>query len=648
MVQEGSPDGTQFQADISELSARWVGDTPLVLLLGAFSSGKTSLLARLLELSWLPVAKTATTAVPTEFRFGPRLQGELRFRKTIQFTLVPETDHRGSGATQRELLRWLRDPDAFRVREVHEFTGRDRRLLQPRSIADGFGREAVGSVPNARSVRSFELSLHAREPEVLDLADPSEFARHLTDPGLALSVSKAVCEVPHPHLRHLTFLDSAGLCSPVGFHADPMEELRHRKPDGVVVLLDARRPVSPTNTVALEALRLFVRTPTDYQRVLFGFTWWDQALRRFMSGEDHSSGSPRDFNSPAEREAATAERLPTLCDQLKDTVAEAVGVPVPGNLAVVPLALGPAAPAEMRGGPTDLCRRLESGFAGRLGIRMWAERWNSAVTFGPFLLVAHKNASDEVARRLHLISDDADRAWEAKRISREREQLRTAVARAIQELTEIVKLHTRKMLTEIAGQRSKKDLLAYINSGYDRSAIAALAALADVATSQRQMISHFYPDISALRPIAIDAQLLGIDKATRTRVQDLLSGTEYSLKAMSDAVIGSIVELTKDDREAARDVLSGRLRTTSGILTDAAQIWSIRARMLEDQAMVESQRRSEALTADQQEVQRLRETLRQRLADLESLEPRIRELAHDIDVFTRTLAAQCDTESEDL
>ncbi|GHI07969.1 dynamin family protein [Streptomyces cellostaticus] len=644
-VQVGGAENTAFQADVHELSARWAYDAPLVLLLGAFSSGKTSLLARLLDLAWLPAAKTATTAIPTEFRFGPELRGEVRFRTTVPFTLAPGALRRSAQATARELLAWLRNPDEFGVREAHEATGGDRIPIQTGVLAAELERKAVGGASLSGSARSFELSLFPREPEVLDLADPSEFARYLTDPRLALTLSKAICELPHPHLQHLAFLDSAGLCSTVEFHADVVEELRHRKPDGVVVLLDSRRPDSPTNKAALDALRLFVRTPADYQRVMFGLTWWDRALRRFMSGEDHSSGAPRDFSSQGERILATAELLPAILHKLKDMVAEVVGVPVPGDPTVIPLALGPGAPAEMQEGPAELCRRLESGFAGRLGVRMWAERWSTAVDFGGLLLAAHKNAVGEVRRRMHLVADDTDRDWEAQRIMREREQLRTAVARATRQLTEVITSHEKKMLTEIAGRRRKKDLLEHADSGYDRAAEAALAALVDTAASQGQMISRFYSDISALRPISINLRLLGLDGVTKSRVRDLLSGAEYLFKATSDAVIGSIVELTKDDREAARDILRNRLRTTIDILIEAAQSWCARARMLEDQAVAEFHARSDALAAGQQEAERLQETLGQRLVVLESLEQAVRELARDIDDFTGALAAQRDREA---
>ncbi|MFK4222271.1 dynamin family protein [Streptomyces sp. NPDC019890] len=646
-AQESGAEETAFQADVRELSSRWERDVPLVLLLGSFSSGKTSLLARLLDLDWLPVSKTATTAVPTEFRFGPELRGELWFRTTVPFTAVPAAGHRGpqgSQAMTHELLTWLRDPYAFGIREVHEVTSGDRMPVRPRELADEL-TAATQSAVKPGTVRSFEVSLHPRQPKVFDLTDPGEFARHLTEPGLALTLSKAVCEVPHPRLRHLTFLDSAGLCAPAWFHADVMDELRYRKPDGVVVLLDARRPVSPMNTAALEALRLLVRTPADYQRVLFGFSWWDHALRRFMKGEDHSSGPPRDFGSSVERQAATAERLPAVHDRLKGAVADAVSVPVSGDLTVIPLALGPVPPAEMHSGPADLCRRLESEFAGRLGVRMWADRWRGAGDPGRLLSTAHKNVTDEVRRRLHLLSDDTDREWEAQRIAREQAQLRTAVARATRQLTEIVLSQERTMHTQIAGLRRRKDLLEHIDSGYDRAATTAAAALSEAATAQARAISHFYPDVSALRPVSVDAQLLRLDKATRDRIRDLLSGADYWLKATSDAFFDSIVDLTADDREAARAVFRNQLRTTAGVLTEAAHAWSIRARILEDQTMAELRARSDALAAGQQETKRLREELRQRLAVLLELEPHVRELARDIDAFTQKLAARNDMAS---
>ena len=114
-----------------------------------------------------------------------------------------------------------------------------------------------GSTSNFRLDRTFEVRFTPREPKSL-LLDNSEnlmmFKAFLTDASLALTVRKAECFMPDERLHHLKFMDTAGLCSPVGFHADVTAELLERRPDKIIVLLDSRRIESPTNLVALNVL----------------------------------------------------------------------------------------------------------------------------------------------------------------------------------------------------------------------------------------------------------------------------------------------------------------------------------------------------------------------------------------------------------
>ncbi|MFF7311206.1 dynamin family protein [Streptomyces sp. NPDC008137] len=631
-VDGGGPDTTPLQFDLSEVINLWSVRTPQVLLLGAYSSGKTSLMVRMLGLNWLPVAKTPTTAVPTEFRFGPRPRGLLRFRTKVRVTLPRQTESRAR-TNAKALAGWLRSPDDFGVEEVHELTGGDRTPVRAPVLLAELDRELEGASEQPLPARTFELSLRRREPAVFDLTAPDAFARHLTDPGLAPLLYKATCEIPRPELRRLGFLDTAGLCSPVPSHGEVYAELVRRTPDAIVLLLDARRPDSYTNNAALEALRRFVREPDDYRRVTFAFTWWDREVKRFMSAEDYSTGPERDFVSRPQREAAAAERIAELRDQLRDLLTDVVGVPPSGEPATAFLALAPSVPEEMRGGPGDLCRRLEEDFAGELGARMWRDRWRAAVQFGPRLHEAHRHAYEEAGLRLELTAADTNREYEARRIVRERQQLQAAVERSCSSLDRIVRSLERAMLLEIEALRTKTRLLEYIEKGCARTMAGALTALAETAAEQHRAIVELCPEAAALEPIVVDARLLALDPATRDRVTALFTGAGYLLKATSDALFGGFRELTGAEREAAREELRGHLESVIDILSRTARDWAARARLAEGQALTRLERRAQVLTADRTEAARLRTALRERLTLLERLEPEVAAFASDIEEF---------------
>ncbi|THA39852.1 hypothetical protein [Streptomyces sp. A1547] len=65
----------------------------------------------------------------------------------------------------------------------------------------------------------------------------------------------------------------------------------------------------------------------------FAITWWDREVKRIMSAEDYSMGPEREFASRPQREAAAAERMAELREQLRDLLADMVGIPLPGELA---------------------------------------------------------------------------------------------------------------------------------------------------------------------------------------------------------------------------------------------------------------------------------------------------------------------------
>lgn len=659
-IEETGTEPTLLQADAIELVRLWTDCAPKVLLLGAFSSGKTTVLAHLLELDWLPVGKTPTTAVPIEFRFGPTATGRLWFRTQVQVTLAAATAQRQDPAALDALTRWLQAPAVFGITEIHELTGDQRTPVRAAALlaelhepgpsggpardsgSPGYGHHD-GAPP--RRARTFQLSLAPRPAAVFDLgSDPVEFANYLTDPSLALTVRRASCELPHPRLKKLSFLDTPGLNSAIAFHADVTAALLRCRPDKVLVLLDARALGTPQNIAALRELRRFVTVPPDYRHVTVGITMWDLALRNEMDAQD-STGPERDFGSPTEREAAAAELLADQRRELSDLLSAVVGVPPPVDVVIQPLGLGASAPREMQAGPDELHRWLEAGGAGWPDLDVWAARWCAATTLGDRVLAAHQHASDEIRYRAELAADRVDRAVEAERIDRQRAQLQAAIARAEAALASAVESRERVMLAEIAGMRSRKALLAYLETGYQAATRTAVDSLHAASRSQLISITSLYGHTDALLPIALDQQLLGLDETAQSQIQEQLHGAEYTLKRAGDFVFGGVLDAFGQDEWAdehhstVRELFSNRIRRLAELMSVAVQDWMDQARNVERQALAELAARTGILEASRNDARRLLATLDQRLEILDGLKPVAQQLARDITQHTRGLAA---------
>lgn len=187
-----------------------------------------------------------------------------------------------------------------------------------------------------------------------------------------------------------------------------------------------------------------------------------------MSAEDYSAGPEREFASRPQREAAAAERMAELREQLRDLLADVVGIPLPGELATAFLALAASVPEEMRARPKDLCRRLEQDFAGELGARMWRDRWQSAVEFVP---VSTRRTGGRTRRRVFAWSSRpatptvSTRHGGAYGCVRERQQLQAAVERSCRSVAQVVDSLERAMLVDIAALRTKKRVLEYVEEG---------------------------------------------------------------------------------------------------------------------------------------------------------------------------------------
>lgn len=663
-----------FRAELASLIEQWTDDTPQIAVIGAFSAGKSTLLNHLVGRTLLPAARTPTTAVVTSIQYGERPRGILHFRRTTRVALLAQDARSPDPAAISALREWLRDPRRYGVGSVSEIDDGgeaikvDRRSLlrAVESLARGTGPEhsaterrpshgVVGAFRRVirqvkpqkqRLARTFEVEFVPRQALHAELDTDTgvlDFGRYLTEPALALSVRRAVCELPDERLQHLNFLDTAGLCSPVGFHKDVTSELLKRRPDKILVLLDSRRLDSPTNHEALKVLGRFVSVPDDYRQVTFALTFWDLALRTHMleDSEPELDYSDPDVRREADRRFASWRRK-----DLAELLSSAVGVPCPREPMVFTLGLGKSAPQEMQRGVDLLWRHLTEDCGGWVGIEMWTERWRAARGHAADLveLLSETTAAVEQAKAEALAATDLEA--EASRIERQSEQITAAAKRAENALRDVVQAQKERMLAEVNGLDSRSALLAYLDSGYWESANAALNVLQSESKRQQQALLDLHRGTRALRVISLDRKLLGLDASVRSQAKGEVSGFLYGLKSIWDFLLGGVVELNEGNRAAAREILRGQARDTLDILDSAVEEWTAQAERVCEQALAEYEERRESLAAREKDVGKYVDGLGRKLrflgnchAPVGDLRTRVEEFADDLEGTRSRIAA---------
>lgn len=668
-IERPAPQWSPLQAELAAHLQQWTDDTPQVAVLGAFSAGKSTLLNRLLGRSLLPATRTPTTAVVTSIQFGKRAHGLLEHRMMVRVTLVSHDARSPDPAAIDAMRSWIQTPAVCGVTAIREVDDRGRYVDVDRgalmrdldSIASmrssgrdhnsarraqskvaGAIRRAIGRRPASqaeRISRTFEVTFRERPPTELALEDDNDargFGEFLTEPGLALSLQRAICFLPDLRLQALGFLDTAGLCSPVGFHKDVTTELLRRRPDKILVLLDARRLDSPTNGEALKVLGRFVSVPDDYRQVTFGLTFWDLALRTHMV-ED--SEPEMDFKSDAVRVAESWTFAQNKREELVRLLSSWVGVPCDGKPSVFTLGLGEQAPQEMRTSVDKLWQHLEKDCRGWVGVEMWAERWRAARGYAGRILQLHAETRTEVETAIRDASDVGDLNAEMSRVDAQLRNLESAIERAESALRTLVTAQKQRMLTEIRGLDSKSALLRYLEAGYWDSANAALNALQGESKRQNTALAELYRGAQALRVVSLDRKLLGLDGSARERGKGEVSGVLYGLKAAWDFVFGSLGELNEGNRAAARAILSGQAHGTIDILDSEIDTWSTQARRVREQAAAEHAERRESVTARRDNKARYLEGLGRKLRFLQNCEPPLYDVCGRVEDFAEMLSA---------
>ena len=668
-IERPAPQWSPLQAELAAHVQQWTDDTPQVAVLGAFSAGKSTLLNQLVGRALLPATRTPTTAVVTSIRFGERARGILEHRTLVRVTLVSQDARSPDPAAIDAMRMWIRAPTMYGVTAIREVDDRGRHIevghrsllheldaiaglrfagrettsaVRAQSIVTRPLRRSIGRRPPApmeRISRTFEIMFRERPPTELPLDDEAqarEFGRYLTEPALALSLRRATCFLPASRLQCLSFLDTAGLCSPVGFHKDVTIELLNRRPDKILVLLDARRLDNPTNGEALKVLGRFVSVPDDYRQVTFGLTFWDLALRTHML-ED--SEPEMDFSSDDVRAAASKAFAQSKRHELIDLLSSWVGVRCEGEPSVFTLGLGAQPPPEMRASVDQLWRHLERDCRGWVGVEMWAERWRAARGYADRLLELYAETRTDVETAIRDGCDATDLDAEARRLDSQLENIDVAVQRAEASLEAVVTAQKDRMHTEIRGLDSKSALLRYLETGYYESANAALNALQEESRRQNAFLAELYRGAGAIRVISLDRKLLGLGASARDRAKGEVSGVLYGMKAAWDFLFGSVVELNEGNRAAARNILGEQARGTIDILEDAVGSWSAKARRVRQQAAAEHAERREAVRGRRADKERYLDGLGRKVRFLRNCEPPLRDVCARVIEFAEILSA---------
>ena len=591
-----------YQTDVASLFRSWQEDTPQVAFLGAFSSGKSTLINRVIGRELLPHARTPTTAVLTSVAYGRTAEADIAFRDTVEIAVLTEQGQATDTDAVNALLTWLESAREYRVSSV-EVLGADgvpralrladaiQRLRRVRAEPRVTESLRSGSLAMARRVLAgarraidpgdenvssvlFRIGFEFREPLRLDLGQPAEMARLadlLTNPTHALAVRRARCRLPVEALTGMQLLDTAGLCSPVAFHTEVTAELLERRPDKVVVLLDSRRLDDSNNRKALAALSRFVEEPEDYRRVTFALTFWDNALRTYML-EDFEE-SPRDFGDASERQRSAEELGARRRRTLRRLLEDVTGVASPVEPSIFLLGLGANAPPEMSGQLQHFQAHLQEGTAGWVGVDMWSERWRAGRPLLEQLLDVHAQATDEVRAAIDLANSSARVEDERERLHAAREALAEALKGATSGLKRTLHDHAEAMRLEVARLDSQKDILRYLEDGYFRAANAVLDALQGESERHRASIRELTSHAGGLRVVSIDRRLLGVSAWTKNRATGEVTGIGYAMQSLWDLFFSGIHEATADDRGAARALIVSETRGTFSIIERAVVEW---------------------------------------------------------------------------
>jgi hypothetical protein len=650
-----------FQAEVADRVHHWSADLPQVAVLGAFSSGKSTLINRIVGQSLLPATRTPTTAVVTILKHGAEARARMTLRPAARVHLMAEDGRAPDLAALSALHAWLKDRQRFGVTAVLEETS-DGLVPVPLAalqceldglVAEVAARTGSATSPSAkgrsqgalaavlsRSVgarsapdprrldRTFEVRFREDQVASFALGGCESLSDWLVRPEHALRTLRAELELPHPILGALSLVDTAGLCSPIAFHTSVTSDLFERKPDKVLVALDARRLDSPTNRLALEVLgRHFVSCPDDYRQVTFALTFWDSALRDHMVEDTYP---PLPFEDAAARVRAAAEHARALREDLTDLLAASVGVPCPVAPTTFLLGLGESAPTEMKETLVTLRAHLESGCRNWVGVDLWARRWSDARDGGRNLQALRDEAESTAREDLERLYDSSTLATEGRAIEDLRATLESEVALACESVGAFLSERLKAWRAVVNGLDGRSELLEYVKDGFWNDANDLLNTLQKESIEAGRRVKDATGGADVLRPISLDRKLLGLDRSVRRAVADEVDSFGYAVASVWDFLLGGIHEFNASSRKAARRLLGEQVTGVGELLRQYVERWVKQARRIERKACDRLGERKADLASRRKDRKAVEERLTRRIAFLERSKPIVNKLAGDV------------------
>ena len=647
---------SSLQTDIDECISQWLNDTPQVALLGAFSSGKSTLLNRFLKQDLLPTFKTPTTSAITVLKYGEKPLAELEFRQEVRLPLMSQ-DGPDIGAVG-VLTEWLKNPKKHKVkhiREVCEEKGRedidcDRHLLlkemqqlkkPPRSAAEPRGpreRKAIGRAGSfSLSNRTFLVAFEKAPPRRLHLENPrsyKSFQNYLTQPELALRVRKAVCSFPVKELEQVNFLDTAGLCSPLKLHTDVTRELLSRRPDKILILLDSRRLSCPLSSEALRQLEKFVAKTDDFHQVTFAVTFWDSLLSTYMKDD---RAQALDYNSEEHREIATRELEKEKREELEKCLKDIVSVSLVGRPVIFPLAMGNLHPWQHKYHTDSLLKHLSRECREWVGVKMWSTRCRNAWSFVEDLT----STLNEVRERCKMDLEDIqkpDREDRLERVQSAKKRVIKATDRARRSLKNAVVDQKEFLLARIQKLDSRKAIKQFLDDGYWNSANEALNSIQEISKDHRQNLAKLWPRAHRrLKAVSLDRKLLGLDREAKVMAQGKVDGWGYHVGSVWDFFLAIFHEFTAELREAARAVLRNEVESFVEIVSVAVDQWCSSLDILKDDIIQDYEEQEDGLMAHGAAAEGRIAALQRKLDFLSKIEPQIHKLAEEFRRHNRSL-----------
>jgi hypothetical protein len=506
----------------------WADTTLRVAVVGASSTGKSTLLQHLFGPVPLPTGRTATTAALTVLRHGPAAEAEVHLRTSLTVD--------AAAADVRAAVRaWCADPATYGLLSA---TRTDGRTSVPLTAADLHLPRLAGRI---------DVTFTAAAPLRFDLTDDDDvrtFAAAVTDPAQALRVSRAVCRLPHPRLHGVTVIDTAGFSSPSPLHDQLSTELLRRRPDVIVVLLDARRPDSPPSHDTLAAVRP-VLAADAHARLVVGLTHADRALRSHLDDLDIDLADV----TPDERAA--------IIDDFAAVSRRRAEALLGKDVAVLPLALSPQAPPELRDQVERLWKQVEQLGGAGVDRATWLARGRAAGAAVHDLAGWCDQRHQVLGQELTELRRHADEVRQRGRSNRAGHlAARTAVSRAAGSIRAAVVSERTNLLSDIDQLRKDRAFSRYLAEEYPEALHRAVTSIRAVAEVHHAELGRRLVVPGLHRPVVLEDRALRPDARTAAAAKRRIKGLRHRMKQGWSLALGSIADLAARDLAAARAALS--------------------------------------------------------------------------------------------